>query len=244
MLLVRRHARANFAAGVYVFPGGAVETEDCGAEALKLSAGLSPAEAQAVIEDDQPADRALGIFVAAIRETFEEVGILLACMADGTRWMPDPTETDALAAVREEIYRGDLDFASWVRGRNLRLATGELVYFAHWITPEIRPRRFDTRFFLAEVAPGVDARPDDREVFDHVWISPREAGGLQEAGELRLMTPTLRNLELLAPFATTAEALAGLRNTSVQTILPKVEVMPGGATRILHPGDADYESVQ
>ncbi|MCZ6531924.1 MAG: NUDIX hydrolase [SAR324 cluster bacterium] len=243
VLLVRRHAGANFAAGAHVFPGGALEEIDFQRQSQELSPRLSAQAAQAVICDAPSAENALGLFVSAIRETFEEVGILLARTENGTPWCADSRSPEIMLAVRESFFRGSQKFSSWMREQKLCLATEDLVYFAHWITPEIRPRRFDTRFFLAEVAPDTEAWTDGREVFDHVWASPRKAIALHEQGKLQLMTPTIRNLELLSSYPRAREAVSALRLASVPTILPKIQVCADGTQRVLHPGDEDYDDI-
>jgi hypothetical protein len=125
----------------------------------------------------------------------------------------------------------------------LTLATDELVYFAHWITPAIRPKRFDTRFFIAQLGPNVDVQTDRKEVFDRVWVTPAEAAEMHERGELDLMRPTLANLELLAPYASSQEAVEAMRQIQVPTILPKIIEGPDGSRVVLHPGDEGYDSL-
>lgn len=241
VLLVRRHPQANFAAGAHVFPGGMLEEGDYGEAARRLSPGLLACAAQSVIADIEPREKALGIFIAAIRETFEEVGVLLARDKNGSRWRTGERDGSALAEAREDMYRGSVDFISWVSGMQLTLATQDLVYFAHWITPDTRPKRFDTRFFLARVDRFVDVQTDRREVFDRLWVTPAEAVRRHEKGKLNLMTPTVKNLELLGNFSSTEEAIKTLKEAPVQTILPKIRFTPDGERKVLHPGDKDYD---
>lgn len=242
VLLVRRHKRANFAAGAYVFPGGVLEEEDCSPLARRLSPRLAPEKAQASMAGREPPEKALGLLVAAIRETFEEVGVLLARTAGGERWNGEGQRAK-LSAVRAKMNQGALGFLDWINEQDLRLATEELVFFAHWITPKDRPKRFDTRFFLIEVPPGLEVHTDELEVFEHVWLSPKDGNEAEESERLKLMTPTLKNLELLASFATTAEAVTTLRNREVPTILPKIFFTPEGERSVLHPGDAGYDDL-
>jgi hypothetical protein len=141
------------------------------------------------------------------------------------------------------MHGGTLGFLQWLKEQSLRLSSEELVFFAHWITPEIRPKRFDTRFFLVEVPSDVEVQPDGQEVFEHLWIRPREGVRLRKGDPLKLMTPTLRNLELLSKFSTTAEAVAALREAEVPTILSKPQLTADGNERFLHPGDKGYDAL-
>lgn len=242
VLLVRRHAHANFAAGAYVFPGGMLEESDYGQAAQGLSPGLSTEAAHGMIGDPHPCEKSLGLFVAGIRETFEEVGVLLA-KKNGSPWLATMADEEAFASAREQMYQGEIGFISWVQGLGLTLATDDLVYFAHWITPAIRPKRFDTRFFIVQVDRDVDVRTDRKEVFDRVWITPEEASRRQQGGELELMRPTLANLELLAPYATSRQAVAAMRERQIPTILPKIVETPDGGRIVLHPGDEGYDTI-
>lgn len=242
ILLVRRHARANFAAGAYVFPGGMLEENDCGQAAQSLSPGLSAEAAHGMIGDSHPHEKSLGLFVAGIRETFEEVGVLLA-KKNGSPWLATAAEEEAFASARERMYQGEIGFIPWVQSLGLTLATDDLVYFAHWITPAIRPKRFDTRFFIVPVGRDVDVRTDRKEVFDRIWVTPEEASQRQQRGELELMRPTLANLELLAPYPTSQEAVAAMRERQVSHILPKVVETPDGGRIVLHPGEEGYDII-
>lgn len=242
VLLVRRHARANFAAGAYVFPGGMLEEYDFGQAAQNLSPGLTAEAADGIIGGLNPRAKSLGLFVAGIRETFEEVGVLLA-KQNGDAWQATNSEGQDFASAREQMYQGSLEFISWVEGKGLTLATDELVYFAHWITPAIRPKRFDTRFFIAQLGPDVEVQTDRKEVFDRIWVTPAEATEKQERGELELMRPTLANLELLAPYATSQEAVEAMKQRQVPTILPKIVEGPDGSRIVLHPGDEGYDAI-
>lgn len=242
VLLVRRHARANFAAGAYVFPGGMLEENDYGQAAQSLSPGLSAEAAHGMIGDPHPCGKSLGLFVAGIRETFEEAGVLLA-KKNGGPWLSTVAEEVAFASARERMYQGEIGFIPWVQSLGLTLATDDLVYFAHWITPASRPKRFDTRFFIVPVGRDVDVRTDRKEVFDRIWITPEEASRRLQRGELDLMRPTMANLELLAPYATSHEAVAAMRDRRVPTILPKIIETPDGGRIVLHPGDEGYDTI-
>lgn len=237
VLLLERDRDATVGAGAFVFPGGVVEPQDCTPAAARLSPRLSPDQAQAVLHDvDAPAE-ALGYYIAAIRETFEESLLLLG----GNGTPGSAPQGAALEAERARLLAGEGDFAAWAEAAGLELATERLVYFAHWITPVVVPQRFTARFFLAE-APG-DARvvADGQEIRSHRWIEPAQAIALRRQGAIHMMDPTVRNLEVLAAFASTAEAMRELNRREVRAILPKLTLHEDGSRTIVFPWDADYE---
>ncbi len=122
----------------------------------------------------------------------------------------------------------------------LTLATDGLVYFAHWITPETQPLRFDTRFFAAAMPPGQEAVADEREITEVRWLAPREALDANARGELPLRNPTVKNLQLFDGAPSAAAALERLKGREVRTILPRV-IIEGDKRLVLLPGDAGYD---
>lgn len=238
VLMVRRHAGSDFAADMHVFPGGGVEDSDCGDEATRLCAGMGLDSALALLPDAPYPARALGILVAGIRETFEETGILLAREATGELVDCRGEAAARFAAYREEMREGRLSFMEMVAREGLELAVDRLVYFAHWITPEISPIRFDTRFFLAAAPPCQVAAQDDVEVTDHVWISPAEALERNERGTFAMLPPTIVNLMALKRFASVGEALSSSAGRDIPTIAPRV-VIEHGRMKLLMPEDPD-----
>jgi 8-oxo-dGTP pyrophosphatase MutT (NUDIX family) len=243
VLMVQRHAKDVFAAGAFVFPGGVLEEADCAPGSVALSERLSAAEAHRRLGSAEPPERALGYFLAALRETFEEVGVLLARTEAGEPWRPAPEEAPALRETRKALREGRIDFGQWLRGRALRPATDALVYFAHWITPEGRPMRFDTRFFLARAEPDVPVEPDQEEIVACRWITPADALAAYHDQSMRMVNATARNLELLARFASTDAALQGLKSLDVRPIRPKLVPQPEGGFRIVHPWDPEYDAI-
>jgi 8-oxo-dGTP pyrophosphatase MutT (NUDIX family) len=240
--MVQRHAEDAFAAGAFVFPGGVLEEADSGAESLALSTAFSPAQARAALGTVDSPERALGFYLAAIRETFEEVGVLLARTAAGELWQPHPGKEPTWRAVRAALREGRLGFAEWLGREGLRPAADALVYFAHWITPEGRPKRFDTRFFLASVDGRVPVKPDQAEIVGYRWIAPAEAVAAYHHGTMRMVNVTVKNLELLAGFDGVQAALAGLRNRAVRPIRPKLVPLSDGGVRIVHPWEPGYDA--
>ncbi len=215
VFMLRRTLAAVFGSGMYVFPGGRVETSDGG-----------------------DVDRAHRL--AAVRECFEEAGVLLARDAGGA-FVADGHP--ALGA-RHDIHDGTAELLELCRRHGLAPALDELVWVAHWITPIGEQRRFDTRFYLVPAPPGQDHRHDDRETIDSLWIGPAEALRRQEAGELTMMPPTVSNLQFLAAHGTVAAAMAAAREVGTPPcILPKLRVEGGRLVGVALPGDDDYDAL-
>lgn len=237
LLLIQRHHASKFAAGDYVFPGGKIEPDDNPAGAVERCRGLDAATATRVLGVDDTA-QALGYWVGAIREAFEEVGVLLAHGPDGR---PLGAEGAGLGDYRRACQADNRAFWDMVRAENFTLATDQLVYFAHWITPEERPLRFDTRFFAAPMPAGQAAVADDREIVDVRWLSPAEAFAARDRGEISLRLPTQKNIALVEGAGSVKDALARLGERTVQTIRPRLVGEGEGQTpRSLLPGDPGY----
>jgi 8-oxo-dGTP pyrophosphatase MutT (NUDIX family) len=234
-LLTQRHAGSRFAAGDHVFPGGKVEPDDGPPDAAAWCQGLDEAAAAGRL-GLPAAEPALRYWVGAVREAFEEVGVLLAYDARGA--LLDGTSASLLrwrAACRTD-HRA---FWAMLREERLVVAAGLLRYFAHWITPEERPIRFDTRFFAAPMPPGQAAEADGKEIVGVRWLSPAEARAARENGEITMRVPTQRNLAIFDGAASVAEALARVGDGPVPTIRPRV-VSEGGTPRSLLPGDPGW----
>lgn len=242
VLMLQRHAKDKFAAGALVFPGGMLEEEDYTPAAMALSP-LTPQQAADAMSDVAPEGRALGYYIAAIRETFEEAGILLANNADGTRWLPAPKDQPDIAEARRELNAGRMDFIEWVGQLELRLATDALQYFAHWITPEGRPIRFAARFFAIAVPQEVVAEADQGEVDAAIWITPRDVLDQFKRKEVTLVGATRANLGLLAKYATTEETLAALSQRAVEAIMPKLKRNSDGSMVPVFPWDPQYHTL-
>jgi 8-oxo-dGTP pyrophosphatase MutT (NUDIX family) len=238
VLMVERSGDANFAAGAYVFPGGQLDAADSAPLAVQLSPGLSPTQAARVLVGATSDAEALGSHVAAIRETFEESGILLARPGAGAANLG----AAALAAARAEMNRGGLGFLDALASWHWVLSTERLVYFAHWVTPEAVPKRFDTRFFLAAAPDGMQAAHDAQEVVSHRWITPAEALEAAASKRIHMIEPTVKNLELLADFGSTDAALNGLSGKPVTRIMPKLVMNPQGKRVIVFPWQPEYET--
>ena len=234
LMLQRNHSLA-FMPGVHVFPGGAIDAADDAPEWRALCAGL----------DDAAASRVLGLargglayWIAAIREAFEEAGILLAYDASGAIVSLEGPAAERFAAQRRRLDHKAGGFAAFAQREGLRLATDRLLYFGHWITPVGAPRRYDTRFFLAVAPEGQEARADNHETIAHLWVRPGEALTLHAREALAMRFPTIKTLERFVACATTAELVAEIESTQVvRALLPRVA--RNGKT--LLPGEPGYD---
>jgi 8-oxo-dGTP pyrophosphatase MutT (NUDIX family) len=237
ILMIQRHGKSKFAAGDYVFAGGKVEADDIPDDVERFVRGLSPEEASARLGGDLAPRQALGYWVGAIREAFEEVGILLAYDRQGELVRFTPENRERYEVHRAACQAANPAFFTMLRAEDLTLATDRLTYFAHWITPEEQPLRFDTRFFAAEAPPGQDPEVDGYEIVALRWSTPGEAFEALRGKEITLRLPTIKNLELLRGAGTrSAEILSGLRDRAVPTIRPRVLQVDGKPLAVL-PGD-------
>jgi 8-oxo-dGTP pyrophosphatase MutT (NUDIX family) len=240
VLMVRRNLQSDFVGGAFVFPGGAVDPIDGGAEAETICRGRSDVEASILLGVETGG---LAYWVAALRETFEEAGLLLAERPDGPPLLVGDAEEEArFAAERVAVNKGSRRFLDLCRDENLQLQVADVHYFAHWITPRGAPRRYDTRFFVAAAPPGQQAAHDAGETIADTWISPRRALEGHRKGLFEIIFPTIRNLQAISRFATSAELLAAAARASgsVPTIEPRV-ISDGNGVRIVLPGDQGYD---
>jgi 8-oxo-dGTP pyrophosphatase MutT (NUDIX family) len=233
---MRRHLKSKFAAGDFVFPGGKIETDDNPDDAVDWCRGLEVKGAARRLRLEAAPRTALGYWVGVIRETFEEAGLLLAVDAGGREVAMDAPR---FAEHRRACHVDNRAFWAMVRAEGLKLTTDRLVYFAHWITPEEQPLRFDTRFFAAPAPPGQQAIGDDYEMTDLKWLTPAEAVDAQRRGEISLRNPTVKNLLLFDGATSTTHALDRLRDRPVPTIRPRI-VMEGSERKVLMPDDPGY----
>ncbi len=204
VLMLRRHPESVFAADAWVFPGGRVDDGDRDGAPI----AIGPSDAEASAELGLPSG-GLAYWIAAARECFEEAGILLARHPDTGAWLETSTEWAAarLARYRREVHAGVTTLGAVLDDEGLVLDLSGVHYVSHWITPPRRgtARRFDTRFFVAAVPPGQVATDDAAETVESIWTTPAEALARGAAGELRLLIPTIANLETLSRFSSVAE---------------------------------------
>jgi 8-oxo-dGTP pyrophosphatase MutT (NUDIX family) len=226
--LVKRHGKASFMPAHYVFPGGCLEEQD-----QLLAQRLSEAQQSEVfakMDGVQEKEEATAFAIAAIRETAEESGLLLAYHENG-----EMAEEDSAHAVFEAL-RGGASFVDEVHKHKLDLAVDLLHPLAWWITPAFQPLRYDTRFFLAEAPPAQRARYDEIETTSGCWITPRNALMQFQQNALVLAPPTLDTLEQLNAVTTFAEARATVR-LPIRPILPECGRDADGTPLLVLPGD-------
>jgi len=206
--LTRRRADLVFVGGAYVFPGGRVDAEDEAAEALARCEELEPKRAAALLNmPPEAGSRAAAFWVAAVRELFEEAGVLLAYRNGNLVDLRDPVSASRFAEWRRRLNASEAAVGSMLADADLRLATDRLHYVSHWITPEGPPRRFSTRFFLAVLPEGQAADHHPLEADESVWISPRAALRAWAENRLFMIPPTVMSLKRLAEFERLDEVL-------------------------------------
>lgn len=240
VLMLRRSLRADFVGGAHVFPGGAVDPGDGDRVMRRFCRGLSDEAASAIL---RVTSGGLAFWVAAVRECFEEAGLLLACGPDG---MPvtfvDPGVAERFARHRRALNSRTRSFLEVCESEGLRLSVDSLHYFAHWITPEGSARRYDTRFFVAAAPEGQTPAHDAAETISDVWVRPHDALTRHRSGEMELILPTIRNLQAIGRFATAGELLAAAAAPGeIPTVLPRVVTDMSGV-QLLLPGDPGYDA--
>ena len=231
--LVRRHEGHAFMGGAHVFPGGRVDAADRAADASWCD-GLDVAEQQL---SALPVADARAYYVAAARELFEEAGVLLARTRSGAFVsLAGGDMHDRFKRYREAVHSVAGSLRAILDREGLRLALDALVLFAHWVTPPIDTRQFDTRFFLTRVPPEQTPAHDDTETTHSAWVTPAEGIRQAEAGEIVLPPPTWTTLRELEPFDTVDAALAWGRHRAVERRQPQL-VEREGRRMLLLPGD-------
>ncbi|HUS41425.1 MAG TPA: hypothetical protein VMY16_02050 [Ilumatobacteraceae bacterium] len=235
VFMLRRTANAVFGAGMFVFPGGRVDGVDGADDIARFCHGLDDAAASRQLSVDHGG---LAYWVAAIRECFEEAGVMLATRRDGG---PLALRNED----RHEIHDSSLSLVELCRRDDLVLDLSTTYYVDHWITPIGEQRRFDTRFFVTEVPGDQEPLHDDKETVESLWVRPAEALRMQAAGELMMMPPTMANLRFLEPHSTAAAALAAAALVeNPPCVLPRIRRdADGRITGVAMPGDADYDDL-
>jgi 8-oxo-dGTP pyrophosphatase MutT (NUDIX family) len=231
VLMLQRNFQSGFVPGMYVFPGGALDAEDHEPALQTRCARLTDADASARLGVERGG---LAYAIAAIRESFEEAGLLLAYDESGALVRLDsPPAIDRFRAHRHELNQGRRTMAGVLEAERLSLAVDRLVYFARWITPEGAPRRYDARFFAAIAPPAQTPLHDDRETISHVWVRPSHALDEHRSGRFKLMLPTSRTLEEFASYNSAGALMTAMRaRRDIPAILPRIKpgvgpVLPG-----------------
>jgi 8-oxo-dGTP pyrophosphatase MutT (NUDIX family) len=231
--MTRRSSGSAFAPGAFVFPGGVLERSDAGDAMRERCIGLDRQhlEAQLARATDSGAavagDDLAALSITALRELFEEAGILIAVDAAGECVPAAEVFADAVQAMREPIRRGALGFADFLRERDWFADARDVWLFSHWITPPTEPRRYDTRFFFAAAPADQAGSADACETHDGCWISPARALSRAAGGELHLVYPTIKHLQRLLPLTTLSQARRFASHKAIRTILPATTVAGG-----------------
>jgi len=227
VFMVVRHHQIDFASGALVFPGGSVDPAD-----REIAAQPELFRAGGALDAS-----ALALRVGAVRETFEECGILLA-RPRGSEALISAAELGAIGQPKAETAAAFLDF---VAAAKLELALDLLVPFAHWITPTAMPKRFDTHFFMAVAPADQVGVHDGREAVESVWIAPNRAVEEARAGKFTLVFATERNLIKLARAAGVADAIARAKAEPIVTVMPEMFKDEGGNRHLRIPKDSGYD---
>ncbi len=227
VFMVVRHHQIDFASGALVFPGGKVDDGDADPELVALCDGASDAADQRALQ------------IAAIREVFEECGVLLA-RRPGSAGLVDAATVAGLEAYRTRLVDGSVSLKAFLTQYDLRLACDQLTRFAHWVTPPMMPKRFDTHFYLAVAPSDQVALHDGHESVDSVWITPQDAIAGAVDGRYTVIFPTLRNLEKLSRATDPDHATTLARRERIVTVTPWTERRNDG-NYLCIPKEAGYD---
>ena len=232
VFMLQRTRNAAFARGMYVFPGGRVDETDALMNLESVCDGLGDTEASAILGLQSGG---LAYWVAAIRECFEEAGVLLASGIAAS-------EHDYVAE-RAKVHAGERSMVELCRRWGATLQPARLHYVSHWVTPVGESRRFDTRFFLAPAPPDQAATHDDVETVDSLWISPTEALRRHGRRELAMIPPTIANLEMIAKHATVADACSAAAAMPRPSVIePRLRVdADGRVIGVVLPGETGFD---
>lgn len=229
VFMVERHRQIDFATGALVFPGGKVDPADAVPVLRERCEGASD------LDDDS-----LAVRVAGIRETFEEAGVLLARPRGGDALVSGKRLHEIAARYRTPLQNDQVAIVELVEREDLALACDLLVPFAHWITPEMSPKRYDTHFFLTVAPDDHAAEHDGAESVDSIWTSPPNALADAEAGRRTIVFATQMNLHKLGYSKSVDQALDTARREGIVTVLPRLETGTDGKTVLRIPTEAGY----
>jgi len=226
VFMLKRASQTNFG-GAWVFPGGKLDTDDGLKDVADICFGLDDQEASAKLNTQEGG---IHYWIACIRECFEESGILLACRANGELVNDTSDEENKLIKqYRKKLLNGEHVFLDMMKELDMQLATDQLAYIAHWVTPEIEKKRYNTRFFIAK-SPAQRADHDGYEGVDSKWVNPEHALAEMKEGKFPIIMPTIKSLEFVAKYQTTQSLLELNKKNSyknIPTIEPKFIIENG-----------------
>ena len=226
VFMVARDRQVDMASGAVVFPGGKIDADDRAPAWGALAAPKAP-------------DRAY--WIGAVRETFEESGLLIAANREGTISADEAARI--AGTLRTPLLDGNVKFSQLMTEKDLVPALELMAPFAHWVTPVTVPKRFETHFFLIAALPGQEAVHDGREAVSSFWIRPQDLLAEADAGTQTLVPATRLNVELLSESTTVAEALAAARARTIVTVMPEMTKVEGGL-RLNIPTNAGYRTTE
>lgn len=240
VFLLKRHEASAFMGGNFVYPGGRMDDRDTDRGIEPYCRGLEANPLKVGETGDADERELLGYPICAIRELFEEAGILLAYDLSGkfleTDALPD---RDRYTTHRRLVDTKKMSMTELAHRESLIYALDQLYYLDRWITPVARNIRFDTRFYVAFCPPGQEASSDQTETVQGLWMSPHEALEANLKGSIALSPPTLETLEVLSPFETREAVLRFVQNRESRTVLPILTKTVDGPV-ILFPWDEEY----
>jgi 8-oxo-dGTP pyrophosphatase MutT (NUDIX family) len=244
VFLLKRHEKSSFMGGNYVYPGGRVDREDGSLEMCSFSKGVTLEEARTILGGAISPEESLAHWIAGIRELFEEAGVLLAYDRTGELLqLKDPKERKRFLGYRESLQKDEKSICEMAERENLLFALDQLHYYAHWITPEARSERFDTRFFLTRYPSGQEATHDQKETTAGAWLTPQRALEENLTGEVVLSPPTLKTLEDLSRIRSIDDLFDSLKQQDIPPILPVLTKISDHPL-LVFPWDAEYEVFQ
>ncbi len=237
VLLVLRNRRSRFVPGYHVYPGGILDPEDYEPSIERFCLGLDRNRASEILSDMSRPEKALGAWVAGIRETFEEVGLLLAVRKDGSPVaIESPEDRKRFGDYRTALNRGNMQFSDMLEREGLLLPLDRLHYFSHWITPEPLPLRYDVRFFVTEAPREQVVMHDGVELTQHTWMQPARALDAYEKGDIGMVLPQIATLAEIARYHTVEDAVSAARRKSVPAILTKIKRISGADVEVMPDG--------
>jgi 8-oxo-dGTP pyrophosphatase MutT (NUDIX family) len=241
VFLLKRHEKSSFMGGNFVYPGGRVDRNDGSLEICSHCKGVSPEQAHQILGASISPEESLAYWVAGIRELFEEAGVLMAYdQNNNLLQFKNSADLIRFLGYRSFLQKRERTICQIAQEEKLLLALNQLHYYSHWITPEARSERFDTRFFLARHPEGQEASFDQKETTAEVWLTPREAFEENVKGKVALSPPTLKIMEDLSRYKTVEEVFDSLKEKAVQMIQPILTKISDEPT-ILLPWDPEYE---
>lgn len=243
VFLIKRHENISFFGGNFAYPGGRVDREDGSLEIRNYCKGITPEEAHQILGGSISPEESFAHWIAGIRELFEEAGILLAYERLSHLIIQNPIGQERFLNYRNLLRKRNLTLLQLALKERILFALDQLHYYAHWITPEARSERFNTRFFLAYHPIGQEATHDGQETMAGIWLTPEKALEENLKGQALLSPPTLKTLEDLSRFKSIDDVFNSLKKTQIRPTLPILTKI-SGEPLLLFPWDPEYEIFQ